>query len=259
MITVIVPFKNAKDFLGRCLQSLTDQDGDFEFILVDDNGEETEDFGIAFEYVVKDKRFSLIGNENKPGVSGARNTGLKHATGEWITFLDADDTMNAGAYQKFKDAIDAAGDWNILQFNHNRHYAKIHKTALKYTNQPGDYNLRRMPVLWCVVWNKLYRAEFLKGIKFDTSMQFAEDELFNVECLENDGRIKCVNGVTTTHYFEDRNSLSKQKTEKDIFKHSQALTNAVKKSKNPELRRAMCMRLSEHWSHLFMDTLTDGK
>ena len=258
MISVIVPYKDAERFLGRCLQSLEDQIGEFEFIVVNDG---STDGGpdVAAAYAKKDGRFISLDNEYKSGVSGARNTGLKHARGEWITFLDADDTMNGGAHKIFTAAVRICSGFNIIQFNHYRHYARINKTVLKYTNRPGNYDLKKLPILWCVVWNKLYRADFFKGIKFNETMQFGEDELFNVECLAKDGSIVCAEGITTTHYFEDRDSLSKIRAEKDILKLDQELVKAVKKNKDPEFRAAFCRRLSMHWAELFQDVLTGRK
>lgn len=255
LISVIVPYKNAEAYLERALESLHKQDGSFEFILVDDHSTD-ESAKIAKKYEKMDNRFVLVENERKAGVSGARNTGLNYAISEWITFLDADDEMNEGAFKMFRDAIELFSiHYNVYQFNHYRHYSSINKTALKYTNPTGEFEIPDVPILWCVVWNKLYNAKFLKGIKFDESMNFAEDEMFNLECLAKDGRIFCAKGITTTHYFDNEKSLSKSKTEKDILKHAEALTRFVKKNDDPALRRAACLRLAEHWSHLFIDVL----
>ena len=260
MISVIVPYKDAADYLGRCLESLHNQEGDFEFVLVDDG---SKDVGpdIVEAYVKVDSRFRTFENIYRPGVSGARNTGLREAWGEWITFLDADDMMNDGAYTMFTDAIKLGkkDKINIFQFNHYRYYAKVKKTALKYTNGTGLYELDELPLVWYCVWNKLYNAEFLDGLIFDATMQFGEDELFSMSTLARDGRILCCNGVTTTHVFENEGSLSKIRTEKDIFKMIQAYTAFLKKHTDPEVRRAVCNRLSVHFANLFMDSLTEVK
>ena len=260
MISVIVPYKDAAEYLGRCLESLYNQEGDFEFVLVDDG---SKDVGpdIVEAYVKMDPRFVTYENMFKPGVSSARNTGLRYAKGEWITFLDVDDMMNDGAYTMFTDAIKLGKECeiNIFQFNHYRYYAKVKKTALKYTNATGLYELDELPRVWYCVWNKLYNAEFLKGFKFDATLQFGEDELFSMSTLAKDGRILCCNGVTTTHVFENEESLSKIKTEKDIFKMIQAYTAFLKKQTDPEVRKAVCNRLSVHFANLFMESLTEVK
>ena len=89
MISVIVPYKNSEPWIGRCVESLKAQGGDMEFILVNDH---STDGGkkIAKDLTKGDKRFRHYENARADGVSGARNTGLDKAKGEWITFLDAE-------------------------------------------------------------------------------------------------------------------------------------------------------------------------
>ena len=248
-ITIIVPFKNAAKWIRRCADSCKTQSGDFEFIFVNDNS--SDDF--SFD---TDARFVVLDNKHKTGVSGARNTGLEYASGDWITFLDADDILIPNAYELFTNAINQADGFNILQFNHYRYYAKINKTALKYKNNAGVYPLERLPLYWCCVWNKLYKAEIVKDIRFNETIRFGEDELFNVECLSKEKRIRCFDSVSMTHTFENCQSLSKTRTEADLFKMSRVYEDYIKKHNDPELRRALCLRLSTHWSHLFLDELT---
>ncbi len=253
-ISVIVPYKDEAKYLGRCVDSLCSQKGNFEFLLVND-GSKDESPEIAATYA--DARIVLLDNEYKAGVSGARNTGLKHATGDWITFLDADDTMRPDAFDIFEKAVKSDnGESNVYQFNHYRYYASIDKLALKYTNPARVFELPELPLFWCMVWNKLFRAEILKGIRFDDGMQFGEDEIFNLKVVAKEGRINCVKGITETRHFDNQNRLSKIKTEKDVLRLNDALTKAVKKSDDPKFREAVCLRLSEHWSHLFKDYLT---
>lgn len=255
-ISVIVPYKDSAAWLGRCIDSLVDQPGNFEFLLINDKSKD-EGPEIAAEY--EDDRIVLLDNEHKSGVSGARNTGLDHATGDWITFLDADDTMNRGAWKMFEAAIGSDKKAEIFQFNHYRHYAKINRTRLKYTNPAGVYGLKEFPVLWCVVWNKLYKAELLDGLRYDETMKFGEDELFNLEVFARDSRIVCIKDVTTTHIFQNETSLSKTKKEADLFRQAQKIMAFIRDHDDPNLRRAACLRLSTHWSHMFLDTLVGGE
>lgn len=254
MITVITPYKNAVEYLGRCCESLHRQEGDFEFLIIDDNATE-EERQIVREYEEKDSRFKLLYNEHKPGVSGARNTGLDLASGEWITFLDADDTMNDRAWWLFMGAVRVSNHVQIYQFNHYRYYPKKDRLVQKYSNRAGVFDVENLPRAWCYVWNKLYKADLLKEIRFDETMRFAEDEMFNLECFAVDGRIICNTGVTMTHRFDNEKSLARTKGEKEIFKLAQSLTNYIKKHPDPKLRRMACLRLSEHWSKLFLKVL----
>ena len=244
MISVIVPFWNAEEYIGRCIDSLN-QPGDFEFIFVDDF---STDSG-ADRFSAPDERFRLISNERTKGVSGARNTGIDHASGEWITFLDVDDEWLPGAYQAFKGTITSDERANIHQFNHIRYYTKLGKQAVKYANGTGVYSSAKMPQCWFGVWNKLFRREFLT-ITFDEHLRYGEDGLFVLECLALDDYIHHAhrNCYVVKHRFDNPQSLSKTKREEDIFDYWHALERFIRSQTSPQLKRTVCGFMSEQWA-----------
>ena len=249
LISVIVPYKDSELWLGRCCESLHEQDGDFEFILVNDW---SEDGGpkIVDCYIGIDNRFRGIVNQRGKGVSGARNTGLDAARGEWITFLDADDELMPNAYRALMSMV--AADRNVIQFNHLRYYTQIDKLTLKYTNRGGSYTLPTLPVHWFGVWNKLFRAEFVKGIRFDETLQYGEDGLFVFECLAKDGTIYHADKDTTAvkHRFDNKNSLSRSKTLVDIVKQLRAYEDFLLRQDGAAIRVAVCKEMAGLWDKL---------
>ncbi len=95
-ISVIIPLYNKKAIVSRSIQSVLGQSyQDLELIVVDDG---STDDSVAVVEQIKDERIRLIRQENG-GPSKARNTGAKHARGEWIVFLDADDELAEGALE----------------------------------------------------------------------------------------------------------------------------------------------------------------
>ena len=122
MISVVVPYRDSSDYLDRCCQSLMQLPEGYEFVMVDDN-HDPETIGLDESVVIKyaefDERFKVYTNELTPGVSGARNTGIDYALGDWITFLDADDELLPGADKAFWRALKA--DANVHQINHKRY------------------------------------------------------------------------------------------------------------------------------------------
>ena len=93
MVSIIVPIYNAALFLEECLASIKQQDySDFEVLCIDD-GSKDNSAEIVSRYVKMDKRFKLFQQENA-GVSVARNLGLENATGEYICFVDSDDSLS---------------------------------------------------------------------------------------------------------------------------------------------------------------------
>lgn len=92
LITIIIPVYNVEEYIGRCLESARNQTYHNLEILVIDDGTEDDSSRIAEEYAQKDERIRVIHQENA-GLSGARNTGIEEACGEWILFVDSDDEM----------------------------------------------------------------------------------------------------------------------------------------------------------------------
>lgn len=244
MISVIIPYKDAEKYILRCLKSIIAQNGDFEFIFVND-GSSDNGPKLVEEYKAIDERIIAIENEKSPGVSGARNTGIEHAAGERITFLDSDDYLLPDAWRVFKNALKLDAD--IIQFNHWRYYSSINKTVQKYRIGAGEYNIRRRPHCWPMVWNKLFKRELIEDVHFWPCMQYGEDELFILKCLEKSNRIKCVEGSTVVHCYGDGESLSKQVNHKKVFSLVLAIEELLFRSDDPKYRTAICDILAEHW------------
>ena len=99
-ISVIIPIYNVEDYLNRCLESVVNQTlFDIEIIGVND-GTKDDSVAVIRKYMALDKRIQLVEKENG-GLSSARNAGLEVATGELILFLDSDDYLCKGAFEKF--------------------------------------------------------------------------------------------------------------------------------------------------------------
>lgn len=247
MISVIVPYKNAEQTLERCCESLTRQDGDFQFVMVNDW---SEDGGqdIVSKYVRgDDPRFMSLYNHHNPGVSGARNTGIDYAAGDWITFLDADDMFTDHADKVLQSVTKLSA--NVIQFNHWRKSRKTGQNRLsqRYKNYDGIYDLENLPKGWCFVWNKLYRAGFLKGIRFVEGLQYGEDELFVLECLAKQNRIVHREGSFMIHTFDGDHKLSRNKTAEDLLDQVHGLEDFIMSHDDPVVRTAACKVLAEHW------------
>lgn len=251
-IDVIVPFWNSEAWLGRCCESLTTQDGDFEFILVDDqstdNGRE-----IAYEYCMKDQRFMLMTNHRTKGVSGARNTGIDYAVNdeaEWITFLDADDELLPNAYDTYCKVIKQDSRANIHQLNHLRYYTARNLLVNKYYNSAGVYCIGKLPQMWFGTWNKLFKREFLTDVRFNENLQYGEDGMFALECLIKDNYLHHgdKNEVAVKHRFDNKQSLSHVKTADDIYKQLQEYEALFYKQTDKVVRIELAQEIAKLWS-----------
>lgn len=201
-ISLIIPVYNKAKYIRRCLDSVENQsDPNAQVIIVDD--ESTDGSGeICKEYA------SRLGwcycRIKHSGVAVARNCGMALAEGKYITFLDADDALT-------EDAIDVMNrisrhGFNIYQFGQYRCHSLV---TYKDQFRKGFYDLNGMPRRWPMVWNKLYKASFLKRhhMRFIDGMQFGEDEVFNVQCILANGGLYHAPQTLIRHYFDDKQSL----------------------------------------------------
>ena len=102
LISIIVPVYNAEDCLENCVESILNQEcQNFELLLIDD-GSPDRSGEICDVYAVKDSRIRVFHKENG-GVSMARNMGLEMARGEWVIFIDADDSIAPGFLNLLND------------------------------------------------------------------------------------------------------------------------------------------------------------
>lgn len=111
MISIITPAFNAEHSIGQAIASVQRQSReDWELIIIDDGSTDaTRSIAEAFS----DRRIKVIWQENA-GVSAARNTGLGLARGEYITFLDADDTLPRDALKLRADLLDREPQIDIV-------------------------------------------------------------------------------------------------------------------------------------------------
>ena len=102
-VSIVIPVYNRKNFLTVCIKSLLAQSfEDFEICLVDDGS--TDGTGLLCdELAEKDTRIRVLHVQNG-GATYARQKGVELATGEWVVFVDSDDTMPADALQRLFQA-----------------------------------------------------------------------------------------------------------------------------------------------------------
>lgn len=259
-ISVIIPYWNSEKWLERCCASLTRQTGNFEFIFVNDYSTDAGK-GIVNAYALKDDRFVPVDNQRAKGVSGARNTGLDLAAGDWITFLDADDTYLPGAFHTYLEAVLADEKANTHQFNHIRYYVETGMTKVRYANAGGRYDFSNLPQAYWAVWNKLYRAEFLTGIRFKEGMSYGEDELFALTCLCKDDRIYHAGrkDMVLQRYFDNKESLSRLKTAEVVRQSVRAFEDLLDEQTEPQARAAIATAIGDQWMYALVRLYKEGK
>lgn len=115
-VSIIVPIYNTEKYLRRCIDSLVSQTlRDIEILMVDDGSKEPC-AALCRQMAAEDERIRLIRKENA-GLGMARNTGMEHAMGEYIGFVDSDDYIAPDMYEKlYAAAKNHAADLAVSGF-----------------------------------------------------------------------------------------------------------------------------------------------
>jgi len=124
MISVIIPAYNAQAYLRECLESVLAQSfSDWEAIIVNDGStDSTREIGLCF--TARDSRFRLVSTPNG-GLSSARNAGIAEARGQWLTYLDSDDTLYPDALARLMAAATENVDIVVAGFSRDRDAAAV--------------------------------------------------------------------------------------------------------------------------------------
>lgn len=188
VLSVIVPVYNAEKTLNRCLDSIINQDYKALQVVLIDDGSTDESSKICDEYAALDNRISVIHQENE-GVCGARNTGLLHAKGDYVAFVDNDDFILQGMYSRMISEIkDKNLDVCISHFLNGNTESNISSVPNAPKLREGiydSYDIQRLlfspdwyqNIMVFALWNKIYKREVIEGIKF--SGLWGEDCEFN--------------------------------------------------------------------------------
>ncbi|TCN39197.1 CDP-glycerol glycerophosphotransferase [Kribbella orskensis] len=164
-LSVVVPFYNVGDYIGDCLDSIARQTWtDFEAILVDD-GSPDDSAAIAKDLCSRDSRFRIVEQDNQ-GLGPARNTGVRHAQGEYLTFVDSDDLVSRHGFERLVRSLDETGSsfagGNARRFNNSAGVRPSWIHGLPFAKNRIASHVLESPdlILDRMVWNKVYRRSF---------------------------------------------------------------------------------------------------
>ena len=190
-VSCIVPVYEARNVIGRCIDSLLAQTYRHIEIIIIDDGSTDGSSQICDEYAKVDKRVTVFHQENS-GVSKARNEGLKHAIGDRIMFVDADDEVSPTLVEYL---IGENADWVVGGFRNNHCTIALKQNRYISNEIPGFYATHFHRLYSTVPWGKLYRRSIITNyaIAFDSNIRLGEDLIFNLQYL-----LRC-NSVAAIH------------------------------------------------------------
>lgn len=185
LISVIVPVYNVESLIERCVGSILRQThNQLEVIIVDD-GSTDRSFEVCSRIAKDDSRVRLVKQANG-GVSAARNSGLALASGDFITFVDSDDWIDADFLEVLLGLIKQTNaDIALGGIRHvDSHFSpqnfdgngEFKDDRVLSREQALDSLCRRSIPNQMTVWAKLYRRHCIDGMRFPTARRLAEDE-----------------------------------------------------------------------------------
>lgn len=232
LISVIIPVLNGEKYIERCINSVLNQTYNNIEVIVVDNGSSDNTLEILKRMVYKEQKvkyFSL----KRQGVSIARNFGIKKSQGDYVMFLDCDDTLD-------KDTINemlkiAKNNYEIVKCG----YKLVKKNKSEFCGMK-EKNYKINDIFWNdffssynfnQVWGQLIKKNVCEKISFNEDIAMAEDYLFNYY-LYNEVQSIYIIGKNYYNYFYNEDGINYSK---DINKLIKKVTDIMK----------VCMELCE--------------
>ena len=197
-VSVIIPVYNVEAYLRQCLDSVVNQTlREIEIICVDD-GSTDKSAAILKEYAAKDGRIKVLTQSNT-GAGAARNVGIARATGEWITFCDADDWIEPNAIEKMVAAAQRE-DADCVCCGMLRDW-RNGTTVFRPFDEMGPSDT------YNAVVNKLFKRNLLENLKMDESVSLGEDLMVSAQAMAKAKKIAVLE-KGFYHYCENSSSMT---------------------------------------------------
>jgi CDP-glycerol glycerophosphotransferase len=267
LVSLVVAIYSVERYLPACLDSLIAQTYPrIQIILVDD-GSPDRCIDIMEAYVRRDRRIQIIRQANA-GLSAARNAGAKAARGEYLMFVDADDTLepeaikthirslqrtgsdfSVASYQR----ISSAGTWPAASWIRSAH--RLNRPAVSLTEYPEIQ-------VNAVAWSKCYRRRFWT----DNHFEFPVGVLYEDQAVSSRAYVTAVSFdvlskvVYNWRVRDDRSSISQQTAEiRDLRARLNAAYQSLAELDRPGFERAREVRLAHYLSNDFPQSIKEAQ
>ena len=193
ILSIIIPLYNCEKYIKQCLDTIFRQEmneSDFEVIVIDD-GSKDSGYSLASEYAKRQQNILVIKQENQ-GVACARNNALEKATGDYVTFVDADDMLVSGSLSTLiKIAVENKAD--IVKAAHKEvpedavceDFSSSHDNSSIQimTGEEAIVNVTRMKEGYC--WGYLISRKLITDnrLSFPPKVAFMEDWAFITQAI----------------------------------------------------------------------------
>lgn len=209
-VSIIVPVYKAEESIARCIEAILGQTyHNVELLLIEDGSPDNS--GEICDSYANDPRVKVIHNTNH-GVSYTRNTGLEHATGDYIAFCDSDDYYTPDHVEKnVSIALKRDSDITISGYYIERcgdFVSSVHVQSglLSENDIVRHFAIDNEFGGFC--WNKLYKREVLQGVQFPDDLSILEDTYFLCSAIEHAKTIYYL-AEPLYYYCDNQNSATR--------------------------------------------------
>jgi len=259
-ISIIIPVFNAESYLRKCFDSVLSQScKDWELILVED-GSTYGSGDICDEYANNDNRIHAF-HKNNGGVSSARNFGLDYATGEWVSFVDADDWIE---HNYLETLMSETSNADVIFFGANFCYEnngvvkKVHNSS--YAEERGsverlicDLKYGAMGDVFGWTWMKFFKRSIIEeyNIRFDENIELREDEMFTMDYCRYINSLAVLDKVLYNYRVVGDGNLLNKHRNIDNINLANHIDSNLKYFHNAELIKKERLRVAEYYIEKF--------
>ncbi len=218
LVSIIIPIYNKEKYLKRCLDSVINQTyHNYELILVDDVSTDKSN-DICKEYLKYDN-VHLITNKKNMGVSYTRNVGLDNSKGNYLMFVDADDYMEPNMLQRLYDTI-RQYDVDFVQTNFYLNDEDVKDKTPGTRSYLDKKSIFKLFIdgykINIAVWNKIYKRETIKDIRFNDESRNYEDNEFIFDLVTHSNKCVIIPDPLYHYFYMKEDCLTyKKMTDKD--------------------------------------------
>jgi CRISPR system Cascade subunit CasB len=260
--SVIVPAYQVQAYLHACLESVLSQSyPDLELIVVDDCSPDACG-AIADEFAARDPRVRAVHLPGNQGLGPARNAGMERADGDYLVFLDGDDTLAPHALRAIADRIKETGDPDVLVYDYARTYwtgETVRNQAARHLTErgPAPFRLTDRPgllKLLMVAWNKTVRREFAERAGLAFPPGYYEDTPWTYPVLMTAESIATLDRVCVHYRQRRRGSILGTPSERHLDVFAQYDRVFAFLESDPELARwrpVLYRRMADHLTTVF--------
>ena len=219
ILSIIIPIYNVEKYIERCLLSVFNQNdlNDTEIILVDDCGTD-KSMTIVNQFIDKYSalyNIKIISHTHNQGLSVARNTGVKHAKGNYIFFLDSDDELPENTINIFNRYLENYGDSDCFIGNYSV-IGKFVESNLDSTNNVYNnksiYELYMNGFIYPMAWGKFIKRSFFEQEElWFPANRFHEDLLFSFKLALKAHSLILINEYVYVYRIRELSITTKKK------------------------------------------------